>query len=516
MGRELLENEGADEGDDADQPANDQDVCQHGGESETASGEAGEGGGEAGGLTNLAGVLAMTVDHFFPDFNAGLRKIRDPRDPEAITYGLEVLIWHVLLMLITRQGSRLKITRHMRGKTFLDNLRQFSGRQKLETAPHGDTPEYLFRKLDVKDVEQFQADLVGQLVRARVFEGSRLIIRNAAGGRDKYYMIAIDGVHLYSFDYPHCPGCLVKEDKATGKKTWMHHKLQGSLVTESGFCIPVASEWIENEGVYVKQDCELKAFYRLIKKIRELFPRLGICVLLDGLYAAQPVFEALKAVGMEYIAVLKEGSMPEVWKWKTRMEKHHGVKKSFVDEEVRVIPARRRRTHQERLARNKPRHETREIIRTTQYEWLKEFRHWDGERVFNILSCTEAEDGQDLYHCTWIVSAGLNLCEENVKPLSGGGRLRWTIENEGHNVQKNGGYGLEHQYSRDENSMKVWNVLLDIAHIISQLMEKGSLIIRAVYGTLRDLAQRLFEHLRYFVFEKPLVRPRIQIRFNTS
>jgi len=329
-------------------------------------------------------------------------------------------------------------------------------------------------------------------------------------------MIAIDGVHLYSFDYAHCPGCLVKEDSTTGKKTWMHHKLQASLVTESGFCIPVASEWIENEGAYVKQDCELKAFYRLIKKIRGFFPRLEICVLLDGLYAARPVFAALEAAGMEYIAVLKEGSMPEVWNWKTRMEKHPGVLKSFVEETTRTIPIRRKKTHQERMVRGKPLHETREIVRTTRYEWIKEFRHWDGERVFNILSCNEAEGGQDLYHCTWIVSAGLNLCEENVKPLSKSGRCRWTIENEGHNVQKNGGYGLEHQYSRDENSMKVWNVLLNIAHLINQLIEKGSLIVREVYGTLRDLAQRLFEHLRYFVFEKPQTRPRLQIRFNSS
>ena len=516
MGSELLGDERVDEGNDTGEPPDDQDIRQYGGESEAAPGEAGEGRGEDSGISNLAGVLATTVDHFFPDFNARLRRIKDPRDPEMITYNLETLFWQGLLTLITKQGSRLKISRHMRADFFLKNLRQFSGQQKLETAPHGDTLEYLFRKLTVKDVEQFLVDCVDQLLRGRVFEGSRLTVYNTDGGRDKYYMIAIDGVHLYSFDYEHCPGCLVKEDSSTGKKTWMHHKLQASLVTPGGFCIPLASEWIENEKVYVKQDCELKAFYRLIKKIRKFFPRLEICVLLDGLYAAQPVFAALKAVDMEYIAVLKAGSMPEVWAWKSLMEKHPGVRKSFVEEETKTIPARRRRTHQNRLIRQKPRHETREAVTTARYEWIKEFRHWDGERVFNILGCHETEDGKDLYHCTWIVSDKLNVCERNVKPLSKGGRVRWTIENEGHNVQKNGGYGLEHQYSRDENSMKIWNVLLDIAHMINQLIEKGSLIVREVYGTLRDLAQRLFEHLRYFVFEKPLTRPRIQIRFNTS
>jgi hypothetical protein len=518
MDRELLDDEGAHEGNDRDKPADDQDVCRHGGKSEAASGAAGEAdeGGKAGEISNLAGILATTVDHFFPDFNVWLRKINDPRDPETITYKLETLFWQGLLTLITKQGSRLKISRHMREDVFLSNLREFSGQKKLETAPHGDTLEYLFRRLKVGDVEQFQADLVGQLLRSRVFDGSRLMVRNATGGRDKYYMIAIDGVHLYSFDYAHCPGCLVKEDSSTGKKTWMHYKLQASLVTESGFCIPVACEWIENEGVYVKQDCELKAFYRLIKKIRELFPRLEICVLMDGLYAAQPVFQALQVLDMEYIVVFKEGSMPEVWDWKSRVEKYSRARKSFVEKETRVIPSRQRRTHQDRLTRKKPQYETREVVRNARYEWSEQFRHWDHERTFNILSCHEVEDNNERCHYTWFISNRLNLCKDNVKPLAKAGRLRWTIENQGNNVQKNGGYGLGHQYSRDENSMKIWNVLLDIAHMINQLIEKGSLIVRAVYGTLRDLAQRMFEHLRYFVFEKPLIRPRIQIRFNSS
>ena len=35
-----------------------------------------------------------------------------------------------------------------------------------------------------------------------------------------------------------------------------------------------------------KQDCELRAFARLSERIKTLFPRLAILLLLDGLYAA--------------------------------------------------------------------------------------------------------------------------------------------------------------------------------------------------------------------------------------
>jgi len=39
-------------------------------------------------------------------------------------------------------------------------------------------------------------------------------------------------------------------------------------------------------------------------------------------------------------------------------------------------------------------------------------------------------------------------------------RLRWKIENEGFNVQKNlGGFNLEHPYSQDPNASKVFYLL---------------------------------------------------------
>jgi hypothetical protein len=50
-----------------------------------------------------------------------------------------------------------------------------------------------------------------------------------------------------------------------------------------------------------------------------------------------------------------------------------------------------------------------------------------------------------------------SVCLDNVVPLANeGGRLRWRIENEGFNVQKNGGYNLEHAYTKNEHGMKIY------------------------------------------------------------
>ena len=55
-------------------------------------------------------------------------------------------------------------------------------------------------------------------------------------------------------------------------------------MTTTGFALSVMTEFIENpEEPPTKQDCELKAFYRLADRLKQRFPRLPICLLLDGL-----------------------------------------------------------------------------------------------------------------------------------------------------------------------------------------------------------------------------------------
>ena len=66
-----------------------------------------------------------------------------------------------------------------------------------------------------------------------------------------------------------------------------------------------------------------------------------------------------------------------------------------------------------------------------------------------------------------------------VEVATQGGRQRWREENEGFNTQKNSGLNLEHAYSH--RCWAAYYFLLQIAHLLLQLVEKGSL--------LRHLAQ---------------------------
>jgi hypothetical protein len=67
----------------------------------------------------------------------------------------------------------------------------------------------------------------------------------------------------------------------------------------------------------------------------------------------------------------------------------------------------------------------------------------------------------------------IDVTLDNLRKTSKAGRLRWKIENEGFNVQKNNDYNLGHKFSRTNfNATKNYYQLLQIASIINQFTYK--------------------------------------------
>jgi hypothetical protein len=93
-----------------------------------------------------------------------------------------------------------------------------------------------------------------------------------------------------------------------------------------------------------------------------------------------------------------------------------------------------------------------------------------------------------------------------------GGRYRWKVENEGFNRQKNSGLNLEHVYSTDPEKWRTYYLLLQIAFIVVQLLERRSLLRRLaeqagrpvwkLFGSLKNVARRLLDSLRFVAWEE--------------
>jgi hypothetical protein len=163
------------------------------------------------------------------------------------------------------------------------------------------------------------------------------------------------------------------------------------------------------------------------------------------------------------------------------------------------------------------------------YHWVKRIDYLDTQErhhILNVLTCKENQPSCQGNPCITTYKWLTNFIptSRNVETLANqAGRLRWKVENEGFNIQKNGGFRLEHPYSQDDTARKVFYYLLQIAHLLFQLFEKGSLFRKAFpkgVGSLRNIAFRLLEawrNLRLCPSEfYALYQGRFQIRFDSS
>lgn len=157
------------------------------------------------------------------------------------------------------------------------------------------------------------------------------------------------------------------------------------------------------------------------------------------------------------------------------------------------------------------------------FHWVNGLEHRDAQgrrHRLDALECRERDPHGKDHFFAWLTN--FQVAAANVADLANrGGRRRWKSENEGFNNQKNGGFNLEHAYSITH--YKNWDRCLQIAPMILQLLERGSLLsvpCQTLFGSLRNLTQRLVESIRNHVIPPEALDPQaaasIQIRLNNS
>jgi len=424
--------------------------------------------------------------HFFPEWKPWLWGIADPRDPLRIVYPLPFLVTEGLALFLLKLGARRQIRFALRTAAMLVNLNRLAG-TGVESLAHPDTLEYLLKKLPPAELDRVRVGMVRRLVRMRCLDRYRLFGQ---------ILVAIDGTGHLVFSDRHCESCLTQKQ---GKQTLYYHMvLEAKLVTSNGMAISVLTEFIENTDPGAeKQDCELKACYRLTERLKAAFPQLPLCLLADGLYLSEPVLKICRENRWGYIATFKEGHLPERWR-------EYEALRELSPENRRVWEGPKG-IHQE-------------------FAWVSGLEI--GKERTNVLECRETPADAQTTRFVW--GTNLDVKASTVVSLANrGGRLRWKIENEGFKEQKRGGYNLEHAYSRHSEAAKNYYILLQLARALDQLLEKGDLFrkvmggtVAVVFGGVRGLAPYLRESLRYWRIPEEALQPEsarsFQIRFDTS
>ena len=348
------------------------------------------------------------------------------------------IVTGALFMFLLKETSRNAYNNDRRDAVFAKNYSRYF---KLRL-PHPDTIEDVMRALLPEQVELLKAQLVSSLIEQKLFRKFRFL--------GTHYFVAVDATGTHTFDHKHCEHCLTKTSK-NGVIRYFHYVLEAKLVTSKGHAISLASEFIENipGRDYEKQDCERKAFVRLAAKMKKHFPRLPICILADGLYPNNTVFQICRQNKWEFIITLKDGCL-----------------KTF-HTEVELLKA----TVQRREVRRRDKTDNIKL----EYSFLNNIEY-DGHN-YNWVSCKETKtqhtDGL-VREQTFVYITNVGQTLNNVVVTADGGRLRWKIENEGFNIQKNQGYELEHKYSQvSYPAMQNYYQILQIAHMINQFVEKS-------------------------------------------
>jgi hypothetical protein len=404
-----------------------------------------------------------------------LGKIPDPRNPLLIRHKLTVLLLSGILMFVYQMTSRREANREMSLPQFWENLQLLF--PELESLPHQDTLARLLARITVNQIQEGLIALIQQLIHNKKF--SRYLISHC-------YPLAIDGTQKLQRNWPWSEQCLerqvqTKQDDGTvaPQSQYYVYVLEAKLAFANGITIPLFSEFLDyglGDQERNKQDCEVKAFYRLAQRVKEYFPRLPILVLLDGLYADGPVLDLCRRYHWQFMIVLQDKDLPSVW------------------EEVQGLGKLQRQNQLEQKWGN----------RKQRFRWVNGIEYCYGEQgrkklILHVVVCEESWEeiaanspavvGKEARHA-WISSVPLN--RDNVHERCNlGARYRWGIE-EGILVEKRQGYQYEHSFSYNWEAMRGYHFLMQIAHLLNTLVQNSARLVRLVRSRgLRGLLQFL-------------------------
>jgi hypothetical protein len=415
------------------------------------------------------------------------------------------LLWWGLSLFLFKLRSRRQLDFDLdaAGTQVLNNLNRLAQTNQT-TRPVNKTLDDFLGQIGYQPLADLRTQLLRSLLRQKLFDPARLL-----GHR----LVLLDATGHLRFHQRHCERCLVRQHGSC--TLYLHQVLEAKLLGPGGLVASLGTAFIENPdqmqrlrdatAEQFKQDCELKAWQRLAPVLKKDYPQLPICIVGDGIYLCGTTLAVARDHNWRFLVVFKPGRLPAVWEEFQRL--------------LRLCP-------QQCVELLLP-DGTRQV-----YRWVNDLSYTDSEGrswSFHALQCEESRPGQKPTVWAWATDLPVNR-RTVVQIGNEGGRQRWCIENQGFNLQKNSDLRLEHAYSHGQEQLQAFYVLLQIGHLILQLLEKGSLLrqlaaevdksVRELFGSLRNIARRLLESLRYLAWPAEVFEARagkgMQIRLESG
>jgi len=413
-------------------------------------------------------IQAKYYQQLMQDFS----KTLDPRNQSYTTYSNTTMLATVYYKNALSIESMQAMTSSFNKQTVVDNVAILTSGMTNEFLPHYVTINEYLTRLRPSELENIRYQIAYSMLRRKTFNDARF---------RKKWLVLVDGVQLDSGNIKTDEHCLERcYNKGTDKEktTYYHSVLEAKIYFGGQIVMSLGSEFIENAGEDAaaqkemseekrKQDCEVKAFKRLSQKIKDSFPRLPICILADSLYASEPVMDICTENGWEYIIRFKDGSIPT-------------VAREYID-----IPEKNRSGNVEyvnNIAYGKYK------INLLKYKEIQVIYSED-RRCRNGKSKKEKEVKEVYFQ--WITN--IEITQGNAEKIASTGRIRWKIENEGFNNQKNWRGNISHACSHNFNALKCHYIMAQIADFFRILYEYDYLEKAGIVKTIKEISSDLRE-----------------------
>ena len=423
--------------------------------------------------------LLIIMKQYFPKLNTWIDNLTDNRNQSYVKYDLKVCILTQILAFCSGYHSMNKIGRDFNSDVVIDNINHILKTSYVEL-PHKDTLINVISEIIHSELEEIQTKIIKTLIRSKMLDKYRF---------NGFFHIVIDGTGLYSTKVnigDHAITKVYNKGEENEYTLYSFYALEAKLIC-GNMTFSLATEFVENETYiddngdeirkFDKQDCELKAAYRLLKKIKNRFPKLPIIIGADALYLGKPFLELCDKYNFEYIIRYKETDAPT-------------IKRNF--DEIKIT--------------------------SNGYEYQNEIIFGDLKNkefyTLNVVSYDEEiidEKTSKTTTTNFSYVTSLNINDKNKEDVILLGRRRWKIENKGFKEQKSDVLNITHIYTKDCNGTKNLYLMVQFAHTLLNLLNYGDILIIDLMTTKNEVSDLIKKALTSTF--KPLnLNRKIQLR----
>ena len=407
--------------------------------------------------------LLIIMKQYFPKLTSWIENLTDTRHQSYITYDFKICLLTQILAFCSSYQSMNKIGRDFNSDIVIKNINNILKTNYVEL-PHKDTLINVISEIKFEELEHIQAKIIKTLIRSKMLDKYRF---------NGLFHIVIDGTGLYSTRVNLGEQAITKvynKDADNEYTLYSYYALEAKLVC-GNMTFSLATEFVENETYtdeygntyrkFDKQDCELKASYRLLNKIKNRFPKLPIIIGGDALYLGRPFLELCDSLKFDYIIRYKESDAPT-------------IKRNF--NEIKIIDQ--------------------------DYEYQNEIIFGDLKNkdfyTLNVISYDEEsvdEETGEITITNFSFVTSLHITSKNKNDLVLLGRRRWKIENKGFKEQKSDILNIKHIYTKRCEGTKNLYLLIQFAHTFLNLLNYGDILIIDLKTTKNEVSDLIKQTL---------------------